>query len=75
MKDRINLTDDQIRRITMQIRSLSEKERDAVRKLMDRLQTYGIGRQELHQELYKLRKEQGISDVDMRAIEEALFEV
>ncbi|MBI4133267.1 hypothetical protein HY478_01500 [Candidatus Uhrbacteria bacterium] len=73
MKDRIYITDAQIEKVTYHITSLSQAEREEVRALLNRLQSDGIGRQELHRELARLRKSYALSDIDIRAIEDALF--
>ncbi len=72
-KDRVYLTDEQIKKITYHIQSLSPNEREAIRGLLNRLKSDGIGRQELHRELVRLRSDYSISEIDMKAIEEALF--
>lgn len=73
MKDRIQLTDEQIRQITYHIQSLSHGQREEIRALLHRLKSDGIGRQELHRELVRLRGDYSISEIDMKAIEDALF--
>jgi hypothetical protein len=73
MTDKVNLTNAQIDKITLLIDTLSQKEREIVRDLLERIKSGGIYETELHRELLKLRKEYKISEVDMRKIEEAIF--
>jgi len=73
MTDKINLTQDQIRKITALIDSLDAKERYIVREMLERIKSDGIYETELERELGRLRSEHLISDIDRRNIEEAIF--
>lgn len=73
MKDRIYLSDVQIKKITTRLKRLTPAERERVRELLHRLKAEGIGRRELHEELWQLCKEYTISESDMRVVEDALF--
>lgn len=73
MKDHIYITDEQIAKITYHIQSLSTEEREEIRKLLHRIKSDGIWRQELHRELLKMRSAYSISEVDMKNIEQILF--
>ncbi|MBU1922069.1 hypothetical protein KKD84_02480 [Patescibacteria group bacterium] len=74
MADKVYLTDEQIRKLTLFIDTLSQKERETVRDLLKRIKGDGIYEAELHRELLKLRKEYLISEIDMKNIEQAIFE-
>lgn len=71
--DRINPSKEEIKRIIGHISSLSGSERELVREVLCRLKSDGIGREELHRELWSLRKKYAISEVDMRNIEKGFF--
>ena len=73
MSDKINLTNDQIEKITSVIDSLDSKERYIVEEMLERIKSGGIYETELERELNKLRSEYLISDIDKRNIEEAIF--
>ena len=68
-----HLTDHEIQKFTFQMKTLDQNQREIVRDLLNRLQSGGIGELELKKELQKLRQERQISEIDRRAIEEAIF--
>jgi len=74
MANKVHLTDEQIRKLTLCIDTLSQKERETVRDLLKRIKSDGIYEAELHRELLKLREEYLISEIDMKKIEQAIFE-
>lgn len=73
MSKKIYLTEEQIRRLTNLVDTLSQKERDLVRDLLRRIKGDGIYEEELHRELLKLRQDFLISEVDMKKIEDVIF--
>lgn len=73
-KDRIELTDHEIDRITYTISSLSPDERDTVRSELKKVRSNGIGRHELRKVLLRLRKSYSISELDISNIEKSLFD-
>ncbi len=73
-EDRVYLTEDQIRRLTVRLSSLTQKERQEVRGILSRLKGGGVSRYELHQALLDLRHQYVISENDLRQVEKAVFE-
>ncbi|MBI4280667.1 hypothetical protein HY628_00540 [Candidatus Uhrbacteria bacterium] len=73
MSDRIHLTDEQIRRVVRHLKKLTVREREEICAALNRLQSFGIGQEELHRELLRLRGQYAISESDMRLVERRLF--
>lgn len=72
-KDRINPSKEEVERTLRGITTLSSAERALIVEVIQRLKQSGVGRTELHQELYRLRSKYAISETDMAAIESAFF--
>jgi hypothetical protein len=72
-KNRIYPSNEEVRRITARIATLSSAEKQLVREMIKRIKPSGVGRAELHGELYKLRKQYAISEADMKGLEDAFF--
>ncbi len=63
----------EIKEVTQKIKTLSPKEKKAVRNSLGKVKRYGITRQELRGTLKDLRKQKKISLVDKRNIEKKIL--
>lgn len=72
----IKLTHEQIKKLTFDISSLSQVQRELIRHVLMQLhdQTGGtIWHDKLHKELIRMKNEGEISDIDLRGVEDAVW--
>lgn len=74
MKDRIFLSDSQIKKILSHLKRLSASERVAVSEILHQLKASGVGREEFHRELYQMEKNYQISETHAQLVESVLFD-
>lgn len=74
MIDRIFLSHEQIANaVRRHLRTLTEDKRIEVVDTLDSIRQSGIGREELHKALYKLRKQFDLTEYDVGLVEKEFF--